>query len=231
LYLYAKKSHDDPWKSNDSIGLKFWKSVKNGDGTLFPYFQRQKKKHCFFLYIYTNTYTKCFKKSFTVVFQMLLCGECYEKVVKKRDITFLEHFISCRAFVCAFWKLPFVPVPPSSSRWVLMSVTCASPSPSPSPVHVAVEIVENSEWPQFACKARPTPFVVCKPVQGNASCKIPFLRMRCRKLPLHPEWPKYVGFHLVIPSLCRFFLQKCRECSNGSQLIRNSSSYLGFLLQ
>jgi hypothetical protein len=31
-----------------------------------------------------DVYTECFKKNFTIEFQMLLCGECYERVYTSR---------------------------------------------------------------------------------------------------------------------------------------------------
>jgi hypothetical protein len=35
----------------------------------------------YYIYIHTHTYMECLKKKFTMLFQMLLCDECYENLL------------------------------------------------------------------------------------------------------------------------------------------------------
>jgi hypothetical protein len=44
--LYAKKSSDDPWTSEDSIGLKMWKSIGKRCRNAVPVRSMTKGKHC-----------------------------------------------------------------------------------------------------------------------------------------------------------------------------------------
>jgi hypothetical protein len=43
-----------------------------------------------YIYIYIIYYTGCFKNNFTMIFQMLLCGKCYENFYTQR----LTHYPS-----------------------------------------------------------------------------------------------------------------------------------------